>query len=70
MAWVLLAAGFFLFLTGILAKIYSLKTKRNVQPDERRAWRVVVRIALFVIGWWLMAVAVTQILHSHHPSHP
>ena len=46
MTWLMLAAGFFLLLSGILGQAYSLKTKRGVLPPKTRIWRVLTRLLL------------------------
>jgi hypothetical protein len=65
MTWLMLGAGFFLLMLGILSQAYSLKTKRGVLPPETRIWRILVRLAEIFAGLLLMALAVGRIL-SHH----
>ena len=62
MNWLLLGLGFFLLLSGILAQVYSLKTKRGVLPPTTRIWRVMVRLCFFLAGLLLIALAVGKIV--------
>jgi hypothetical protein len=65
MIWGMFALGIFLLLSGILGQVYSLKTKRGVLPPETRIWRVAVRMALFLAGLLLIAMAVGRIVFRH-----
>jgi hypothetical protein len=65
MTWLMLGAGFFLLMLGILSQAYSLKTKRGVLPPETRIWRVLIRLAEIFAGLLLMALAVGRILSRH-----
>jgi hypothetical protein len=65
MAWLLLALGFFLLLSGVLGQAYSLKTKRGVAHPRTRIWRLLTRLVLVVAGLLLIAMAVSRIVLHH-----
>ncbi len=65
MAWLLLALGFFLLLSGVLGQAYSLKTKRGVVHPKTRIWRVLTRLLLVVAGLLLIGMAVSRIVFHH-----
>ena len=65
MAWLMLALGFFLVLSGVLSQAYSLKTKRGVLPPKSCIWRVMGRLLVFFAGLLLMAMAVGRIVLHH-----
>ena len=62
MNWLFLGLGFLLLMSGILAQVYSLKTKRGVLPPKTRIWRVLARLTFFLIGLLLIAMAVGRIV--------
>ncbi len=62
MNWLLLALGFFLMIGGILSQTYSLKTKRGVLPSSTRTWRVLIRLAFFLVGLLLVAMVLGRVV--------
>ena len=66
MVWLLLGLGFFLMLSGILAQVYSLKTKRGVLHPRTRIWRLLARSALVLAGLLLILLAASRIPGTGH----
>jgi hypothetical protein len=63
--YLVLVAGVFLAMAGILGQVYSLKTKRGVLPPKTRIWRVLARLTLFLAGVLLIALAAGRIILHH-----
>jgi hypothetical protein len=66
MVWLLLVLGFFLMVLGVLAQVYSLKTKRGVLPPRTRYWRLLARSALVLVGLLLILLAASRIPGTGH----
>jgi uncharacterized membrane protein HdeD (DUF308 family) len=66
MVWLLLVLGFCLMVLGVLAQVYSLKTKRGVLPPRTRYWRLLARSALVLAGLLLILLAASRIPGTGH----
>jgi uncharacterized membrane protein HdeD (DUF308 family) len=66
MVWLLLVLGFCLMVLGVLAQVYSLKTKRGVLPPRTRYWRLLARSALVLVGLLLILLAASRIPGTGH----
>jgi hypothetical protein len=60
--YLMLIAGVFLAMAGILGQVYSLKTKRGVLPPKSRIWRVLMRLTLFLAGLLLISMAAGRLI--------
>jgi hypothetical protein len=69
MAWFTLIFGGAILLTGLLGQIFGIRRGRPAHPHDRLARTLVLTVGSAVVGLWLIAFSVAQLLHLHTTGH-
>jgi len=69
MAWFTLIFGGAILLVGLLGQIFGIRRGQPAHPHDKQARRLILTIGSAVVGLWLVAFSVAQLLHLHNTGH-
>jgi hypothetical protein len=69
MAWFTLIFGGTILLIGLLGQIFGIRRRRAAHPHDRQARMLILTVGSAVVGLWLVAFSVAQLLHLHTTGH-
>ena len=69
MAWLTLIVGGSILIIGLLGQTFGTRRGNPAHPEDKRVGKIVVTIGSAVVGLWLVAFSVVQLLHLHTVGH-
>jgi hypothetical protein len=65
MAWLTLIVGGVILIIGLLGQMFGTRRGNPAHPEDKRVGKIVISIGSAVVGLWLVAFSVVQLLHLY-----